>query len=188
MRIRIAMFLVCMGLALPWGMSQQTLTIRHARKGKELTFALGDFIRIQGRDRVTRYSGYLESLEDTALILFRNVEQQEQDASDRMYRIAIPYSQIRAIYNPKSTKWTKFKHQFSAGTMVAGGTIIGGTVVNTLVFENPPEPVALLLATGILTCGFVVRYIGRDKYKIGKKWKLQVRGESLPLDSLESSR
>ena len=57
--------------------------------------------------------------------------------------------------------------------MVGGGVLILITAANTLLEDQEPDGNSILIATGILVSGFAVKYIGRDKYKVGKKWRIR---------------
>lgn len=154
--------------------SQKVLSLENAKKFKRMIFSPGDFIRIEGNDSQARYSGYIESVNDSTVVLVKVVKiENEGDATNNVFRDYVPLKEIKAIYNGEKTYWQYFRNMYSGTAMVGGGILILITSANTLLENQEPDGSSILIATGILISGFIVRYIGRDKYKLGKKWQLK---------------
>ncbi|MEM8891145.1 MAG: hypothetical protein AAGD28_24420 [Bacteroidota bacterium] len=154
--------------------AQKVLALENAKKFKRLFFKQGDFIRIEANDSQARYSGYIESVNDSSVVLVKIVKMEnEGDATNNVFRDYVPLSEIKAIYNGEKTYWHYFRNMYSGTAMVGGGVLILITSANTLLENQEPDASSILIATGILISGLAIRYIGRDKYKIGKRWKLR---------------
>lgn len=154
--------------------SQKVLALENAKKYKRLIFNAGDFIRIEGRDSQARYSGYIESVNDSSVVLVKVVKMEnEGDATNNVFRDYVPIEEIQAIYNGEKNYWQYFRNMYSGTAMVGGGVLILITAANTLLEDQEPDGNSILIATGILVSGFAVKYIGRDKYKVGKKWRIR---------------
>ena len=164
-------------------LGQECLTVEHGRKNKLISYCPGDEIRIIGRYQGKRHSGIIERIEDSTLILLRPIKMPFKDGHNQeYYRDYVPLSDIEAVYVNKESFLRKARHFYSGTAMVGGGFIIGTTSVNTFIDGKPPSYRKIVLATGILVTGFIVRYLGREKYKIGKKWVLN---SSEPANDLE---
>ncbi|MEZ4777442.1 MAG: hypothetical protein R3D00_29975 [Bacteroidia bacterium] len=158
------------------GYSQKILALENVNKLKRIKYFPGDYIRFQGRDGDAKYYGIIESVDDSMLVLIKTVKYANSgDETNTTYKDYVPIREIGVVYNTEKTYWQYFKNMYSATAMVSGGVLIGGTSINTLLENDMPDPQSLLIATGILFSGLIVRYIGRDKYKVGGDRRWQVR-------------
>lgn len=156
------------------GFSQKILSVENPRKFKRIMYFPGDYIRFQGKDGKSSYHGLIEAVDDSMIVLIKSIKQANSgDETTNTFRDYVPISEIGTVYNTEKTYWQYFKHMYSGTAMVAGGVLIGGTSVNTLLEQQTPKAESLLIATGILVSGLIVRYIGRDKYKIGNRWQIR---------------
>ncbi|MDX2245305.1 MAG: hypothetical protein SF052_00905 [Bacteroidia bacterium] len=158
------------------GYSQKILAVENVNKLKRVKYFPGDYIRFQGHDGEAKYYGFIESVDDSMVVLVKSVKfANSGDETNNMYRDYVPLREIAAVYNTDKTYWRYFKNMYSATAMISGGVLIGGTSLNTLLENDTPDPQSLIIATGILFSGFIVKYIGRDKYKVGGNRKWQIR-------------
>ena len=169
-------------------LGQKVLSLENPNKFKRHIFEPGDYIRFHTHDSQARFSGVIEALNDTIIVLVKQVYDSDQrDATPRTFRDYVPISEIKVLYLTKPSFWGKLKETYYRSTMVGGSIVIGGTVINTLTGGGPPDPIFMILSTSILTSGFLVKYLGRDKYKIGKKWTLRVM-EPMVIPELEARK
>ncbi|MEM6346283.1 MAG: hypothetical protein AAF927_20510 [Bacteroidota bacterium] len=152
----------------------KVLTLENVKRYKRIVFRPGDFIRFQTKDGKAQYNGQIESINDSSIVLLKIVKMaNEGDATNNVLRDYVPIREIDMVYNPYKTAWKTFKNMYSGSAMIGGGGLIIITALNAWTSDLPPDPSSVLIATGILTSGFIVRYIGRDKYKLGEKWQLK---------------
>ncbi|MEZ4827236.1 MAG: hypothetical protein R3C61_13310 [Bacteroidia bacterium] len=158
------------------GYCQKILAVENVNKLKRIKYFPGDYIRFQGKDGDAKYYGIIESVDDSMVVLIKSVKfANAGDETNTLYRDYVPLSEIGTVYNTEKTYWRYFKNMYSATAMISGGVLIGGTSLNTLLENDTPDPQSIMIATGILFSGLIVRYIGRDKYKVGGNHKWQVR-------------
>ncbi|MEL7529744.1 MAG: hypothetical protein AAFN10_00475 [Bacteroidota bacterium] len=152
----------------------KVLTLENAKRFKRIVFRPGDYIRFQTHDGRAQYNGQIESINDSSIVILKVVKMtNEGDATNNVFRDYVPIREIDMVYNPHKTVWQTFKNWYSGSAMISGGGLILITALNAWTSDLPPDPNSVLIATGILTSGFIVRYIGRDKYKLGDKWQLK---------------
>ncbi|MFK7924506.1 MAG: hypothetical protein AB8H47_21295 [Bacteroidia bacterium] len=152
----------------------KVLTLENVKRYKRVVFRPGDYIRFQTHDGRAQYNGQIESINDSSIVILKVIKlANEGDATNNVLRDYVPIREIDMVYNPNKTGWKTFKNMYSGSAMIGGGGLIVITALNALTSDLPPDPSSVLIATGILTSGFLVRYIGRDKYKLGDKWQLK---------------
>jgi len=162
---------------------QKVLSLENAARFKRIIFAPGDYIRFQGQDGQAKYSGMIEEIDESFVVLVKSIVIGDQtDKTAQLYRDYVPIEEIRAVINSRPSAWRTFRNGYYATAILAGGMFIGGTTLNTMIEGSTPDPTTLVVASGFLTSGLLVRYLGRDKYKLGKRWELVVRD---PLDMPE---
>jgi len=179
MRTLCVLLLISIGLSVSLsGQSLQApvkvLTLENAKRFKRIVFRPGDFIRFQTRDGRAQYNGQIESINDSSIVILKVIKMaNEGDATNNVLRDYVPIREIGIVYNPYKTGWKTFKNMYSGSAMIGGGGLIIITALNAWLSDLTPDPSSILIATGILTSGFLIRYIGRDKYKLGDKWQLK---------------
>ncbi|MDX1908787.1 MAG: hypothetical protein SF053_17255 [Bacteroidia bacterium] len=151
--------------------AQAQLWLENPHKFKRYVFQPGDFIRIQGLNKLDRLSGTIESLSDSQIVLVRRVATGDYH---EFYREYVPLSSVTAIYNDQPTYWRYVKNGWSSAATIGGGAIIIGAIVNNTLYQQAPDPESILIAAGIMTTGFIIRHIGRDRYRLGSRWRLRV--------------
>ncbi|MEL6672994.1 MAG: hypothetical protein AAFR61_12410 [Bacteroidota bacterium] len=178
----ILLFLVLVS-TVSTAVSQQVLSLEHNRRFKRIVFKPGDYIRFQTHDSNAQYNGYVESVGDSILVLVKAVDVREDVSQDDVFRDYIPIKEISVVYNGRKTYWRFFKNMYSGTAMIGGGILIAITTLNSIIEKEEPDPQSLIIAAGISFSGFLVRRIGRDKYKIGKKWSLTSLDSPLLLEA-----
>ncbi|MEM7369167.1 MAG: hypothetical protein AAF587_11255 [Bacteroidota bacterium] len=166
-------------------LSQRILSLENPTKYKRHIFAPGDYIRFHTHDSGAKFSGIIEAIDDSVIVLVKQFRLDREDAHPRIFRDYVPLSEIKAVYLNKPSFWGRLRHGFYRTTLVGGSVVIVGTAVNTLTGGGAPDPTFMILSTSILTSGLIVRYLGRDKFKLGKKWFLKAM-EPMVLPELEA--
>lgn len=152
----------------------KVLAVENVKRFKRVVFRPGDFIRFQTHDGKAQYNGQIESVNDSSIVILKVIQMSnEGDATNNVLRDYVPIKEIGVVYNPAKSSWKTFRNMYSGSAMVGGGGLILITALNAWTSDLPPDPDSILIATGILTSGFIIRYIGRDKYKLGDNWQLK---------------
>ncbi|MEM7660317.1 MAG: hypothetical protein AAF399_29700 [Bacteroidota bacterium] len=184
-------FMLCcllwLGMVFPMGQAQKLLSLENPKKFKRILFQPGDYIRFQGQDGQAKYEGIIESIDESFVVLVKSVQVDGSDQNSLLYRDYVPISEIRAVINSRPSPWRTFRNGYYATAILGGGMFIGLTTINTLTQDTSPDPTTLIVATGLLTSGLALRYLGRDKFKIGKRWQLRAI-EPMILEELEANQ
>ena len=163
------------------GFGQECLLIKHNRRDKIISYCIGDEIRVLDKNLQKKYSGTILSLRDSVLVLERPVENAKKlRLLQKTYRDYIAISDIEAVYEGKKGILRSVRYFYSGTAMIGGGLIIGTNSVNSLLEGDTPSYQKMIVATGILISGFIVRHLGRDKYKIGKNWTIKTGQPEVP--------
>lgn len=175
-------FILCLCL---WGgiaCGQKYLSLENPKKFKRIIFQPGDYIRFQTRDGNARYHGTIEAVYDSVVVLVKTIKMANSgDATNNVFRDYVPLHEIQAVYNGKKSYGRYFRNMYAAAATIGGGALIGITSLNTLLERGKPDQTSLIIASGLLTSGLIVRYLGRNKWKIGNQWQLHAR-EPMVLD------
>ncbi|RMG26243.1 MAG: hypothetical protein D6730_09455 [Bacteroidetes bacterium] len=171
----------CWQLALP---AQSCLVLSHQRKALQHFYYPGDAIRVQLKSDKSRHYGFIEAVTDSVLILQKTIVfPRPGEPLEDTYREWVPLHDIRLIYKDPMNTWDVCRQFFYAGTIMGGSALIGVVVINTLVFGVTPPIGAFIVVSGLLVSGIIVKYAGRDHYKIGKRWQLAVRESPLQFET-----
>lgn len=185
MRYMLLSLLVLILGTIPLMSQQKVLSLENPTKYKRYIFAPGEYIRFQTHDSNAKYDGIIESLDDSVIVLVKQFRLNKDDRHPRIFRDYVPLKEIKAVYLNEPSFWRRLRYGFYRTTLVGGSVVISGTVVNTLTGGGAPDPLFLILSSSILTSGLIVRYLGRDKFKLGKKWFLKAK-EPIVLPELEA--
>lgn len=155
-----------------WG--QKVLSLENPNRYKRYIFSPGDYIRFQTADANSIFSGYIEAVDDSIIVLVKQIKVDDQaNANKRIFRDYVPICEISAVYRAKPSFWGRLRQGYYKSSMIGGSVLIVGTSVNTLAGGGPPDPSFLILSTSILTSGLLVGLFGKDRLKLGKKWVLK---------------
>ena len=162
-------------VALLWGqlgiLAQPLLLLEHHKNDRQLAFYVGDYIRVQLQSDRSRHGGFIEAVIDSVIVLQKAVAFQMQGAfTENIYREVIQIKDIRLLYKTHETIWDTYRGTFYATAMMGGSALISITAVNTLIHGVAPPFGTFMLIGSLLVTGFIIKYAGRDHYKIGKRW------------------
>lgn len=149
--------------------AQKVLALENPRKFKRFIFEPGDYIRFGTSDSQAKFSGIIESVDESFVVIIKTVKiENEGDATNNVFRDYVPISEITKVFNVEQTGWRIFQNIYSGSAIVGGGALILIGVVNAIINNSPPDPNSLILAGSISASGLLVKLLGRNKYKIGK--------------------
>jgi len=157
-------------------LGQNTLELAHRKKGKVDTYELGTSLKLQCAWQSSKVMGELTRIEPDYFVLTREVALDPRDPENlTQYHERIAMDDVVFLYPEPNLHLRKFQRTYSMGAMVVGSLMIGGSIAEAMMNENPPKLTHIGIASGILFSGLVVRYFGRQKIRLGKKWRLRVQ-------------
>ena len=172
--MRLFLFLIILLLVPGRICAQKVLALENYDRFKRIILYPGDNIRFKTFDSGSTYKGVIELVTDSTLVILKSVKVKGAKGTTRQeFRDWVPISEIKTIYSNKNDYWRYFKNMYSVMAMAGGAMLLAGTAVNTLTSSAKPDESSVIIASAILLSGLAVRYIGRDKYKIGKRWQLR---------------
>ena len=162
-------------LALPVSLfSQKVLSLENPGRFKRIFFQPGDVIRFGTEDSQGKFSGVIESVSDSVIVIVKVVQiENEGDATNNVFRDYVPLREITVVYNTRGNWWSTFRNMYAGAALVGGGALIGIGVVNSIIENQAPDPGSMILAGSISASGLLMRSLGRNKYRIGKSWQLR---------------
>ncbi|MCI4666827.1 MAG: hypothetical protein MRZ79_01605 [Bacteroidia bacterium] len=163
--------------------AQYVLSLENTRKFKRITFQEGDFMRFRVYGDKRDYNGNIQSISDSVLVIVKNVHVPgENEEVIRTTKELIRISDISMVYYAPKTYGRSLRTGYYRSTLVTGGIFIATTSVRTLATGETPSRQEILMATGILSTGLLARFMGKDVYKIGRKWQLKsMNGFYIPI-------
>ncbi|MDP5171048.1 MAG: hypothetical protein NWR72_12450 [Bacteroidia bacterium] len=168
------LFLLAVFFLLPHTFSQKILALENPKKFKRIAYQPGDWIRFGTGDGNAKYSGMIEAVDDSVIVIVKTVKiENEGDATNNVFRDYVPIQEITTVYNTDRNWLYFFRNAYSGGAIVGGGALLTIGIVNAVINNQSPEPSSVIIASAISASGLLVRYLGRNKYKIGKTWKLR---------------
>jgi len=178
----LLLVLLFLSVPIPYLWSQRVLSLENKKKFKRIVFKKGDFIRFRTLGEKIDYNGSIEEIGDSTFLVVKHIHiPGENEESRRTIREIVRIEDVSLIYYAPETYWRALRRGYYRSTLVAGGIIIGGNSLRTLLTGETPSRSEILLATGILTSGLIVKMLGKDVYKIGKKWELRsIKDFSIP--------
>lgn len=170
---KVLILAITLGLSLHV-VSQPALIISHVKKDREVTYNIGDHIRLQLLSEKLNKGGYIEAVTDSFIVLTRTlVFEHNGSRTENQYRENIPIHDIRRIYKEKDNAWAVCRRFYYMGSVVIGSALISMTILNTFINFIPPPFGAFIFVAGVLVSGIIIKYAGMDHYRIGKKWEIE---------------
>ncbi len=177
------LFLLLLLCLLPEGFTQKILALENPKKFKRIIFQVGDPIRFGTDDSQARFSGMIESVDDSVVVIVKAVKvENEGDGTNNLFRDYVPIREITVVYNLDRDWWYFFRNAYSGTALIGGGALVAISVINALIENQNPDPASIIIASGISASGLLARTLGRNKYKLGKQWRLRAM-EPMILDS-----
>ncbi|TAE47236.1 MAG: hypothetical protein EAZ89_18440 [Bacteroidetes bacterium] len=149
--------------------AQPCLSVEKSGGRSYLRFHIGDAIRILDQQGNIRY-GRIESLGDSSILL---------SCADASWEDRVYLRDIYLIYDQRPTAWRRLRHGYSTAVNLTGGILVCSSVMGALLLDDPPQPADISLTGMLLISGAAVKALGRDKYRIGRRWRVYTRPDSL---------
>jgi hypothetical protein len=113
-------------------------------------------------------------MDSTVVLAMATEFEDDQGAASETFRDYVPLREIRLVYRrPTGSYGEYFRRMYANTAMVSGTSLIGGTLVNSLVYERSPHLNSLFIAGSILASGLLVQALSRDKYRLDRHWRLR---------------
>lgn len=154
--------------------AQKVLSLENPVKFKRILFQPGDYIRFGTDDSQAKFSGMIEAVDDSTVVIVKTVKiENKGDATTNVFRDYVPISQITSVYEKDRNWWYFFRNMYAGTAIIGGGGLLLGTIINSIILDTPPDPSSIILASAVSASGLLIRYLGRNKYTIGKRWQLR---------------
>lgn len=176
----LTLLMLLLGLYLPVN-GQNAIALENSKRAKRIIFYPGDLIRFKTTYSDQDFHGIIEGLNDSTLILV-NLASADRDRTDQSHpytRNFVPLADIKIVFPPYKTGWDKFRNLYYGSTMAGGSLTVTGSVIHSFIENQVPDLEGLAIVSGLMTSGLLLKYLGRNKYKVGKRWKLRAFSTSL---------
>ena len=175
MRYLLLLYLLASSVLSLFAQSQPRLVLDRGKGKKPLTYQLGEFIVLDQGNKQQKSMGTLLAIDVDRLVLGQSWTPQGAGTEDaHSFQESVPIDHIEGIYNTHNQYWTEFRRSYSAATMGAGGAMVSGMTLNILLNDASPSLSQLLMVTSIMATGLAIRYLGKDRYRVGKRNRLWV--------------
>ena len=167
------LLLAIMVFSIP-AVGQKILALENPTKFKRIVFRQGDYIRFATSDSQAKFSGRIESINDSVIVIVKVVKiENEGDATNNVFRDFVLIRDITKVFDQDRNWWDVFRNMYSGTAVIGGGALVLVAIVNSVIEDVPPDPNSIILASSISASGLLLRYLGRNHYKIGKRWQLR---------------
>lgn len=154
--------------------AQKVLSLENMHKFKRITFQPGDFIRFRIHGEKNDYNGNIQEVTDSVVVIVKNVHVPgENEEVVRTTKELVRISDISMIYYAPRTYGRALRTGYYRSTLVTGGILIATTTVRTLTTGETPSRQDILMGSVVLGTGLLARFMGKDVYKVGKRWQLK---------------
>lgn len=170
-------------------LAQKVLVLENPSRYKRIVFRPGDEIRFGTLDGNARYNGRIESVDDSVVVIVKVVRvENEGDATNNVFRDYVPIREIDVVYNGNRNWWYYFRNAYAGTAMIGGGILLGGITLNGILENQRPEPFALIFSASLSASGLLLRYAGRNKYRIGNRWQLRAMEPMVTQEELKAAQ
>ena len=159
-------WLVSMGLCLVvnTAYAQRFISLENDYRIKRYKILPGDEFKIKLRNETYRFRSEVESVRRDTVVLIDRYEQ----------RITVPLREIGVVYYPRPGSRRGLARLVGTGMVAYGLAWFGLRTINPRNDGEPIYPQAQLILHGsLIAAGGVSILLLNNRYKIGKRWKLQ---------------
>jgi hypothetical protein len=171
-RLILSLFLL---LLVSHAFGQKFLAVENPGRFKRVLFKPGEAIRFQMDDGKAVYTGRIESISDSIMVIISSVVvENEGDATRSVQRDYVQISRISTVFRrPDKSDGTYLIRIISGGLMIFGSAMLVIIPVNSVTTGVDIEPGTMFLAGGMAAAGALLQLGVKNKYRIGKKWKVR---------------
>jgi hypothetical protein len=161
-------------------LAQKNLCVTNYHRFKRDVFRTGDRIRFKTLDGKATYSGNIETVSDSMLHIFKEIVTVDENGEQRtIVRDAFPIREIRLVYRHNMNRGFAHLAKTTSGFLMAGGTWLG--LIKLGEYRQASRNggakftwKTIVLPAALLTSGAIVMASSKTKYRIGRRWQIQV--------------
>ncbi len=168
----LSMLLFC---SVTFSYSQKALALENPYRAKRIFFYPGDYLVFKTQDGNAKYEGHIEAVWDSVIVLVKIIQMSnEGDATNNVIRDYVPISEIKYLYGGQSRSyWQYFRKMVGATGTIAGAYLLGTATFNHYYLDAPMDETSVIIASTLLGTGILFNLIGKDRRKLGKRWRLR---------------
>lgn len=155
--------------------SQKALALENPYRAKRVFFYPGDYLVFKTQDGNAKYEGHIEAVLDSVIVLVKIIQMSnEGDATNNVIRDYVPISEIKYLYGSASKSyWQYFRRMVGVTGTIAGAYLLGTATFNHYYLDAPVDENAVIFASALMGTGIIFNLIGKDRRKLGKRWRLR---------------
>lgn len=153
---------------------QKVLAMENPWRTKRIFFFPGDYLVFRTHDGKAKYEGYIESVTDSMIVLVKIVQMgNDGDATNNVFRDYVPIREIDYVYGESKSYWRFFRKMVAGTGTLSGGYLLGATGFNHLYLDVPIDEEGVLIAAALMGTGILFNFLGKDRRKMGGRWRLR---------------
>ncbi|MEL6134849.1 MAG: hypothetical protein AAFR59_15925 [Bacteroidota bacterium] len=182
--MRVFALLTLSLLSLVYGQNSKYLLLESRNQHRQILLKPGEHVHFQGAVKSLHYRGVLKHVSDSSVVLTQSVwVPSPEGQSLHTTKMIVPLEDIHAVFVLPTNSWFRFRSLYYRTAITSGSLIIGGSSMRTLVDRENPEPLNFIFATAMMTSAVVMRYLGKYRYNVDKRWNLRVSEEYVEFDN-----
>ena len=168
------LLLLGFGLSIHSLSAQRVLALENPYRAKRIFLYPGDYIEFKTHDGNAKYSGYIEAVYDSVIVLVKAIKiGNEGDATNKLMRDYVPIEEIKYLYGNSKSYWQFFRKMVAGTGTIGGAYLLGTTTFNRYYLDSPMDPTSVTIASALLGTGILFALIGKDRRRMGRRWRLR---------------
>ena len=175
--LSFCLFLLCLSGSI-W--AQNLLAVENPYALKRELYKQGDVIKFKTQENKRWFEGVIEEVYDSSVVVVKELVYFDGPSQRKdLVRNQIPFSEIRMVsYNGRS-KVNGFKKVFGVSSLLAGGYLVGVTLINVLTTSSNEREVdenSLYIAGGFAAAGILLLATAKNKHRVGegRRWRIKM--------------
>ena len=157
--------------------AQKLLAVENPYALKREIYQPGDILTFKSEGNKRWFEGMIEAVYDSSVVIVKQLVYADgEDQRKDLVKNQIPFREITHVkYNGKS-KFNGFKKVFGVSSLLAGGYLLGVTLVNIVTTpedERTVDETSLYIAGGFAAAGAILLATAKNKHKLGKRWRIR---------------
>lgn len=160
--------------------AQNLLAVENPYALKRELYKKGDEFQFKTWENKRWFDGIIEEVKDSSVVVLKELVYFDGPTQRKdVVRNEIAFSEIRMVkYNGRS-KVNGFKKAFGFSSLLAGGYLVGVTLINVLTTSSNEREVdenSLYIAGGFAAAGILLLATAKNKHRVGegRKWRIRM--------------
>jgi hypothetical protein len=155
--------------------AQNVLAFENVNRFKRIIYVPGDMIRFQLDDSKTVFSGRIESVNDSQVVILKSlVMENAGDVSTRVFREYVSIDRIRFVYKRSTGSYGEFFYGMLSGGLISGGLMYVVLLpIDAFFGQSRLSPTNMSIGASMLAAGGLMALLRKKKQRVGDKWVLK---------------